>query len=69
MTFDLQTCGHGNVAIQLHFYLCIHADSFNIANLAYNDQSRTLTCTSTGGSPTTVRILSRILSLVGGEVV
>ena len=33
MTFDLQTCGHGNVAIQLNFYLCIHAGSFNIANL------------------------------------
>ena len=39
---------------QLHFYFFIHAESLNIANLTYNDQSRTLTCTSTSGPPTTV---------------
>ena len=32
----------------------IHAGSPNITCLTYNDQSRTLTCTSTGGPPTNV---------------
>jgi len=35
-------------------YSYIHAGSPNITNLTYNDQSRTLTCTSTGGPATTV---------------
>ena len=34
--------------------LYIHAGSPNITNLTYNDQTRTLTCTSTGGPATTV---------------
>ena len=38
----------------MHFYFFIHAGSPNVANLTYNDLSRTLTCTSTGGPPTTV---------------
>ena len=32
----------------------IHAGSPSITNLTYNDQSGTLTCTSTGGPATTV---------------
>ena len=32
----------------------IHAGSPNVTSLTYNDQSRTLTCTSTGGPATTV---------------
>ena len=32
----------------------IHAGSPSITNLTYNKQSRTLTCTSTGGPATTV---------------
>ena len=39
---------------QLRFSLYIHAGSANITDLTYNDQSRTLTCTSTGGPATTV---------------
>ena len=31
-----------------------HAGSPNVTSLTYNDQSRTLTCTSTGGPATTV---------------
>ena len=38
--------------LQLHLY--IHTGSPNITNLTYNDQTRTLTCTSTGGPATTV---------------
>ena len=34
--------------------LYIHAGSPNITNLTYNDQTRTLNCTSTGGPATTV---------------
>ena len=36
------------------FLLYIHAGSPNITSLTYNDQFRTLTCTSTGGPATTV---------------
>ena len=32
----------------------IHAGSPNVTSLTYNDQSKTLTCTSTGGPATTV---------------
>ena len=32
----------------------IHAGSPNVTNLTFDDQSRTLTCTSTGGPATTV---------------
>ena len=39
---------------QLHIHLYTHAGSLNITSLTYNDQSRTLTCTSTGGPATTV---------------
>ena len=35
-------------------YSYIHAGSPNITNLTYNDQSRNLICTSTGGPATTV---------------
>ena len=38
----------------LHFSLYINTGSPNITSLTYNDQSRTLTCTSTGGPATTV---------------
>ena len=34
--------------------LYIHTGSPSVTNLTYNDQSRTLTCTSTGGPATTV---------------
>ena len=38
-----------------HMLLCyIHAGSPSVTSLTYNDQSRTLTCTSTGGPATTV---------------
>ena len=45
--------------ILLHFCLCqlhsvIHAGSPIVTSLTYNDQSKTLTCTSTGGPATTV---------------
>ena len=39
---------------QLWFSLHIHAGSPNITDVTYNNQSRTLTCTSTGGPATTV---------------
>ena len=32
----------------------IHADSPTVTNITFDDQSRTLTCTSTGGPATTV---------------
>ena len=36
------------------FMLYIHAGSPNVTSLTYNNRSRTLTCTSTGGPATTV---------------
>ena len=36
------------------FNLCIHAGSPIVTSLTFDDQSRTLTCTSTGGPATTV---------------
>ena len=35
-------------------FIYIHAGSPNVTGLAFDDQSRTLTCTSTGGPATTV---------------
>ena len=43
--------------MQVHIYYItctLHAGSPNITDVTYNDQSRTLTCTSTGGPATTV---------------
>ena len=42
--------------ISFHYYLhlYIHAGSPNITSLTFDDQSRILTCTSTGGPATTV---------------
>ena len=37
-----------------HFNLYIHAGSPIVTSLTYNDQSRTLACTSTGGPATSV---------------
>ena len=45
---------HVFLTYQLHFYFFIHAGSPNVPNLTYNELSRTLTCTSTGGPATTV---------------
>ena len=42
------------LTFHLYFCLCIYAGSPIITSLTYNDQSRTLTCTSTGGRATTV---------------
>jgi len=42
------------LTFHLYFCLCIYAGSPIITSLTYNDQSRTLTCTCTGGPPTTV---------------
>ena len=36
------------------FFGCIHAGSPTVTSLTFDDQSRTLTCTSTGGPATTV---------------
>ena len=47
-------CFHTILTDKLHVYLYTHAGSPNITNLTYNDHSRTLTCTSTGGPATTV---------------
>ena len=40
--------------ISLQLLLTIHAGSPNVTSLTFDDQSRTLTCTSTGGPATTV---------------
>ena len=48
---------HTLTACQLHFilpHLTIHAGSPRVTGLTFDDQSRTLTCTSTGGPATTV---------------
>ena len=42
------------LTFHLYFCLCIYAGSPIITSLTYNDQSRTLTCTSTGGPATNV---------------
>ena len=47
----LEYCSWIQVALSC---LYIHAGSPNITSLTYNNQSRTLTCTSTGGPATTV---------------
>ena len=44
-----------SLAYQLHFPFFVHAGSGSLnITLTYNDLSRTLTCTSTGGPATTV---------------
>ena len=43
-----------NTHIPVAVSLYNHAGSLNITDLTYNNQSRTLTCTSTGGPATTV---------------
>ena len=45
---------HTILTYKLQFSLYIHAGSPSVTGLTYNDQSRTLTCTSTGGPATTV---------------
>ena len=45
---------HTILTYKLQFSLYIHAGSPSITNLTYNDQSRTLTCASTGGPATIV---------------
>ena len=40
--------------ISLQLLLIIHAGSPNVTSLTFDDQSRTLTCISTGGPATTV---------------
>ena len=42
------------VAFHLATFNSIHAGSPNVTNITFDDQSRTLTCTSTGGPATTV---------------
>ena len=42
------------VAFHLATFNSIHAGSPNVTSLTFDDQSRTLTCTSTGGPATTV---------------
>ena len=49
--FFAATLSHIHKPVSLNY---IHAGSPNASNLTYNDQSRTLTCTSTGGPATTV---------------
>ena len=49
----MQILSH-NTHITVTFYLYIHAGLPNITSLTYNNQTRTLTCTSTGGPATTV---------------
>ena len=45
---------HMPVDFTFTFNLYIHAGSPNVTGLTFDDQSRTLTCTSTGGPATTV---------------
>ena len=45
---------HTILTYKLQFSLYIHAGSPSVTSLSYNDQSRTLACTSTGGPATTV---------------
>ena len=42
------------LTFHLYFCLCIYAGSPIVTSLTYDDQSRTLTCTSTGGPATNV---------------
>ena len=42
------------ISFHHYFYLFIHAGSPNVTSLTFDNQSRTLTCTSTGGPATTV---------------
>ena len=45
---------HTILTYKLQFSLYTHAGSPSVTSLTYNKQSRTLTCTSTGGPATTV---------------
>ena len=42
------------ISFHLYFHLYIHAGSPDVTGLTFDNQSRTLTCTSTGGPATTV---------------
>ena len=47
---------HTILTYKLQFSLYIHAGSPSVTSLTYNDQSRTLTCITTGGPATTVTL-------------
>ena len=46
----MRVCNHGTFTS----VMCIHAGSPDVTSLTFDDQSRTLTCISTGGPATTV---------------
>ena len=52
--WTLLLSSHGKLTCQLHYLVYPYTGSPNVTALTYDDQSRTLTCTSTGGPATTV---------------
>ena len=51
---EVTTVAYSNLVLSKYFMLYIHAGSPSVTSLTYNNRSRTLTCTSTGGPATTV---------------
>ena len=51
---EVATVAYSNLVLSEYFMLHIHAGSPSVTSLTYNNRSRTLTCTSTGGPATTV---------------